>query len=100
MAFIRVPRLAGFIVTVIPLAALLFAGVSTLSDKVSRRTLEVDGKSNTFLEQILSSIRVVKAFAAEKVLIEKYDVFLMRVCHSILELVNQSFMLTRPLFLV
>ncbi|KAG8915864.1 hypothetical protein FRC00_010755 [Tulasnella sp. 408] len=51
----------------------VFAAVTAPGEKVQGRITEADGKANTFLEQILSSIRIVQAFAAENVLIAKYD---------------------------
>lgn len=58
----------------------VFAAVTAPGEKVQGRITEADGKANTFLEQILSSIRIVQAFAAENVLIAKYDEQLHGVC--------------------
>ncbi|KAG8932796.1 hypothetical protein FRC01_012280 [Tulasnella sp. 417] len=72
-SFIMAPRLAGVLFAILPVGLILFAVVATPGEKVQGRITEADGKANTFLEQILSSIRIVQAFAAENVLIAKYD---------------------------
>lgn len=72
-SFIVAPRLAGVLFAILPVGLILFAAAATPGEKVQGRITEADGKANTFLEQILSSIRIVQAFAAENVLIAKYD---------------------------
>lgn len=54
----------------------MFAIVGLSGEAIAARIVEKEGRANTFLEQILSSIRVVQAFAAENVLIAKYDQYL------------------------
>lgn len=54
--------------------------MATPGEKIQGRITEADGKANTYLEQILGSIRIVQAFAAENVLIAKYDEHLSGVC--------------------
>lgn len=51
----------------------VFTLVTIPGEKVNARIVEKDGHANTFLEQVLGSIRIVQAFAAEKVLVAKYD---------------------------
>ncbi|KAG8978134.1 hypothetical protein FRC05_011250 [Tulasnella sp. 425] len=72
-SFIVAPRLAGVLFAILPVGSILFAVVATPGEKVQGRITEADGKANTYLEQILGSIRIVQAFAAENVLIAKYD---------------------------
>jgi ATP-binding cassette subfamily B (MDR/TAP) protein 1 len=43
------------------------------SDKVSRQTSEVDGRASSFIEQILSSVRVVQSFDMSTKLIARLE---------------------------
>ena len=54
----------------------VFAIAGVFGEKYKARAVDIEGKASTFLEQILSSIRIVQAFAAEKVLAAKYNVYL------------------------
>ncbi|KAG8983393.1 hypothetical protein FRB90_006065 [Tulasnella sp. 427] len=72
-SFIVAPRLAGVLFAILPFGLILLAAVATFGDQIQGKITEADGKANTFLEQILSSIRIVQAFAAENILISKYD---------------------------
>ncbi|KAG8969866.1 hypothetical protein FRC03_000112 [Tulasnella sp. 419] len=78
MGFTRAPRLAGVLLAIIPTGMIAFTIVSIAGEKVGSRSVEVEGKASTFLEQIVGSIRIVQAFAADKVLVAKYDTYLKR----------------------
>ncbi|KAG8699619.1 hypothetical protein FRC08_005185, partial [Ceratobasidium sp. 394] len=79
MAFSRAARLAGVVFGVVPLAVILFFGIGYLSVLADSRLLDVSGQAGTLLEQILGSVRVVQAFAAESFLAKKYDSYLSQI---------------------
>ncbi|KDQ08496.1 hypothetical protein BOTBODRAFT_179848 [Botryobasidium botryosum FD-172 SS1] len=78
ISFTRAPHVAAVLISIVPIGFGLFYAAGHLSFKASHRTLSVEDASNTFLEQVLSTIRIVQAFGAESDLIAIYDAYLRR----------------------
>jgi ABC-type bacteriocin/lantibiotic exporter with double-glycine peptidase domain len=68
-------RLALVLSTTIPLITLTGGTMDTIMAKTKQAQLESNGKGATLVEEAYSSVRTVKAFSSEDVLVRLYDKF-------------------------
>lgn len=79
IGFIKAARMAGVLLALIPFTLFLYWITVHFGNKFTEEELEAEGKANSFLDQILGSIRIVHAFGAEKALSDRYNEYLGRV---------------------
>lgn len=79
IGFIKAARMAGVLLALIPFTLGLYWITVHYGNKFTAEELEAEGKAGSFLDQILGSIRIAQAFAAEKSLSDRYDKYLERV---------------------
>ena len=70
-AFVHAPKLAGVLFALIPFTMILFTGLGYWSDAVAQVKAPMDGKTSSFIEQILSSVRIVQSFDMAPKLLRK-----------------------------
>jgi ATP-binding cassette subfamily B (MDR/TAP) protein 1 len=68
-------RLALVLSCTIPIISLTGGTMDTIMAKTKQGQLEANGKGATLVEESYSSVRTVKAFGAEEVLVRLYDNF-------------------------
>lgn len=71
MAFVRAPTVAGVLLTVLVFAVLVTTTLGALGDMVTSSALDVDSRLSTFVEQVLSSVRVVHSFELTQILVAR-----------------------------
>lgn len=79
IGFIKAARMAGALLALIPFTLFLYWLTVHFGNKFTTEELEAEGKAGNFLDQVLGSIRIVQAFAAEKALSDRYDQYLAKV---------------------
>lgn len=70
---VHAPRLGGVLFALIPIVMSIFAGLGYWAESVSKRVSETDGKASSFIEQIISSVRVVQSFNMSQRLIARLE---------------------------
>jgi len=75
--------MAGVLFALIPFIAGLFGVLGYWSSKVAQSTAHLDGKTASFIEQIISSIRIVHSFDMGQRLLVKLDDGMLRPLISI-----------------
>ncbi|CED83556.1 Multidrug/pheromone exporter, ABC superfamily [Phaffia rhodozyma] len=70
------PHVGGVLFSIIPFASILFYLSGMFSSRASARISKTEGTASSFLEQILSSVRIVKVFRASESLVKVYDAHL------------------------
>ncbi|PWN47244.1 P-loop containing nucleoside triphosphate hydrolase protein [Violaceomyces palustris] len=73
VGFLRSPSIAGVLFGIIPITMALFAFLGKMTDRVSVSASRIEGQIATFMEQILSSPRIVHAFSLSEALLTKLD---------------------------
>ncbi|BFZ65351.1 hypothetical protein YB2330_006517 [Saitoella coloradoensis] len=73
VGFIKTRKLAGVLFAMIPFTLICFGFAGWLGNKSSAISMQREGTASTFLEQIISSIRVVHAFGSQRTLTNLYD---------------------------
>lgn len=71
--FVKAPKVAGFLFVLIPLTVATFAVLGWAGGKAGAPALKLEGRASSYVEQILSSVRVVQSFGMEKNLVQRYD---------------------------
>lgn len=71
--FIKAPKVAGVLFSLIPFTVICFALLGYAGAKVGAPALKLEGLAASYVEQILSSVRVVQSFGMEKNLMKRYD---------------------------
>ncbi|KAI3626577.1 hypothetical protein CBS9595_001938 [Malassezia furfur] len=71
MAFSRAPTVAGVLLTVLVFAVLVTTTLGALGDMVTSSALDIDSRLSTFVEQVLSSVRVVHSFELTHILVTR-----------------------------
>lgn len=69
----HVQRLAGVLFVLIPVTMVVFTGLGYWADQVAQASDSLDGKTSTFIEQILSSVRIVQSFNIGPRLLRKLE---------------------------
>lgn len=77
LGFVRSPSIAAVLFPIIPVVMSLFALLGLISDRLSRPTLRLEAQVASFMEQMLTSIRVVHAFGAADALMLRLKIFLL-----------------------
>ncbi|WWD20569.1 hypothetical protein CI109_105045 [Kwoniella shandongensis] len=68
LAFVRSPRLAGALFTILPVIVIIGGGTMKAMAKFGTGALEHIAKAGTMAEEVIGSIRTVQAFGKERVL--------------------------------
>lgn len=71
-------RVTGFLFAVVPLVLALFAILAWTSEAVGAPALRLEGRASTFVEEILSSMRIVQSFGMTDALLRKYNFDMLR----------------------
>lgn len=79
IGFIKAARMAGVLLSLIPFTLALYWVTVHYGNKYTAEEMEAEGKAGSFLDQVLGSIRIVQAFAAEKSLSDRYDQYLKKI---------------------
>jgi ATP-binding cassette subfamily B (MDR/TAP) protein 1 len=72
-AFAHVPKLAGVLFALIPTTMIMFTVLGAWSEKAQDQRSPLDGATSSFIEQMLSSVRVVQSFDMGKHLLIKLE---------------------------
>ncbi|KAE8259182.1 hypothetical protein A4X13_0g1187 [Tilletia indica] len=72
-AFARSPKVAAIIFGLIPLNVVVFAILGIFSEKIGAPAAAMEGRVATFVEQMLSSPRVVQAFSMQAALVQRLE---------------------------
>ncbi len=72
-AFVNAPEYAGVLITCIPFLIILFTILSIAGEKVGTPAQRVEGLAGSFLEQVLSSVRILQSFNMEDSLFRRLD---------------------------
>jgi ATP-binding cassette subfamily B (MDR/TAP) protein 1 len=70
-AFVHAPKLAGVLFALIPFTMVMFTALGYWSESVAVTKGPMDGKTSSFIEQILSSVRIVQSFDMAPKLLRK-----------------------------
>ncbi|SPO26188.1 related to multidrug resistance protein 1 [Ustilago trichophora] len=73
IGFIKAPRIAGVLFALLPLTVIIFSVLGKATEIVGAPALRIEGRSSTFLEQVLGSVRVVQSFGMESQLLKRFD---------------------------
>ncbi len=73
IGFIKAPRIAGVLFALLPLTMIIFSVLGKATEIVGAPALRIEGRSSTFLEQVLGSVRVVQSFGMESQLLKRFD---------------------------
>lgn len=73
IGFTKAPRIAGVLFALLPLTMIIFAVLGKATEVVGAPALRIEGRSSTFLEQVLGSVRVVQSFGMEAELLRRFD---------------------------
>ncbi|CAD6885097.1 unnamed protein product, partial [Tilletia controversa] len=72
-AFARSPKVAGIMFGLIPLTIAAFAILGIFSEKIGAPAAAMEGRVATYVEQMLSSPRVVQAFSMQAALVQRLE---------------------------
>lgn len=75
IAFTRAPRIAGVMISVIPVMALAVTLIGKFTSSHKTRQLSQVGLGATLAEEVISSIRNTHAFGTQSKLVSLYDEF-------------------------
>lgn len=73
IGFTKAPRIAGVLFALLPLTMIIFSVLGKATEIVGAPALRIEGRSSTFLEQVLGSVRVVQSFGMESQLLKRFD---------------------------
>ncbi|KAJ1025573.1 hypothetical protein NDA18_003916 [Ustilago nuda] len=73
IGFVKAPRIAGLLFALLPLTMIIFTILGKATEVVGAPALRIEGRSSTFLEQVLGSVRVVQSFGMERQLLKRFD---------------------------
>ncbi|PWN46891.1 P-loop containing nucleoside triphosphate hydrolase protein [Violaceomyces palustris] len=73
IGFVKSARIAGVLFALLPFTMILFSLMAYATERVGVPALRIEGRASTFLEQILSSVRVVQSFGMEASLMRRFD---------------------------
>ncbi|KAJ1020783.1 hypothetical protein NDA16_004173 [Ustilago loliicola] len=73
IGFVKAPRIAGVLFALLPLTMIIFTVLGKATEIVGAPALRIEGRSSTFLEQVLGSVRVVHSFGMERQLLKRFD---------------------------
>lgn len=73
IGFAKAPRIAGVLFALLPLTMIIFTVLGKATEMVGAPALRIEGRSSTFLEQVLGSVRVVQSFGMERQLLKRFD---------------------------
>nr|CDI57199.1 related to multidrug resistance protein 1 [Melanopsichium pennsylvanicum 4] len=73
IGFVKAPRIAGVLFALLPLTMIIFSVLGKATERVGAPALRIEGRSSTFLEQVLGSVRVVQSFGMEEQLLKRFD---------------------------
>jgi ABC-type multidrug transport system fused ATPase/permease subunit len=77
-SFIQSPKLAGVLLSLIPFTVILMSAVGWWSASASKRADQVEGKTSTSVEQVISATRIVQSFGIADRLLIKLELELFR----------------------
>ncbi|EST08563.1 ABC transporter-like protein [Kalmanozyma brasiliensis GHG001] len=73
IGFSKAPRIAGVLFALLPLTMIIFSVLGKATEVVGAPALRIEGRSSSFLEQVLGSVRVVQSFGMESQLLRRFD---------------------------
>ncbi|KAK8850386.1 hypothetical protein IAR55_004304 [Kwoniella newhampshirensis] len=76
LAFVRSPRLAGALFTILPVIVIIGGGTMQAMAKFGTGALNHVATAGTLAEEVIGSIRTVQAFGKQKVLGDKFNEFI------------------------
>jgi ATP-binding cassette subfamily B (MDR/TAP) protein 1 len=72
-AFAHAPRLGGVLFSLIVSSMAIFYFLGIYSDRAAQTRSPLDGKASTFVEQVISSVRIVQSFDMSDRLLHRLD---------------------------